>query len=247
MANNLYINDYNNNTKQYFKELKKYKPLTKEREQFLGEQIKKGNREAINELITSNLKFVVSIAKKYTGNGVPFLDLIGEGNIGLLKAAEKYDYRKDNKFFTYAVWWIRQSIQEFIKESNNKEDLIGQNTNYNLLENIGNISDNEIIKNDDINLDSLNQLSYDDIIYNPNKDKDINTKIINKLLNNLSKREQNIISLYFGLNELGPMNLEEIGFKYNISKERTRQIKEKAMRKLRSLSLLNSEIQTIYR
>lgn len=249
MGNNLYNNDFNNDTKQYFKELKKYKSLTKERERFLGEQIKKGNKDALNELVTSNLKFVVSVAKKYRGNGISFLDLIGEGNIGLLKAIEKYDYTKDNKFFSYAVWWIKQSIQDSIKESHNKEELIGSNTNYNVLENVGDVIDDNI-KNDDISYDISNKLVYDDIIYNPNgdnEDKNIKIKIIKKLLSNLTKREQNIISLYFGLNGEDSMNLEDIGAKYNISKERTRQIKEKAMRKLRSLSLSNSEIQNIYR
>jgi RNA polymerase primary sigma factor len=251
MANNLYTNSFNNNTKQYFKEIKKYKSLTKEREHLLGEQIKNGNNLLMNELVTSKLKFVVSVAKKYRGNGVPFLDLIEEGNIGLLKAMEKYDYKKDNKFLSYAVWWIRQSIQECIKKSyNNKEYLIGSNINYNILENIGDISDDDYIKNDDIDTELLNDLLYDDVIYYPDKnfeDKDIKVNIIKDLLNNLTKRERNIISLYFGLNGGNPMKLEEIGEKYNISKERSRQIKEKAMRKLRSLSLSNSEIQTIYR
>ena len=251
MGNNLYVNDFNNNTRQYYKELKKYKSLTKEREQFLGEQIRKGNKDAMNELVTSNLKFVVSIAKRYRGNGISFLDLIGEGNIGLLKAIEKYDYKKDNKFFSYAVWWIRQSIQEYIKESyNNKEDLIGSNANYNILENIGDLSNDDDIKNDNIKIELSNDLLYEDIIYYPSKNiesKNVTVNIIEKLLNNLTKRERNIISLYFGLNGVEPMKLEEIGEKYKITKERSRQIKEKAMRKLRSLSLVDSDIQSIYK
>ena len=98
----------------YFKEIKKYKPLSKKEEYKLIDKIQRGDEKALQTLVNANLKFVVSIAKKYRKSGVCFSDLISEGNIGLIKAAKKFDVRKGTKFITYAVWWIRSGIQECI-------------------------------------------------------------------------------------------------------------------------------------
>lgn len=106
--------DYCKEIQTYFDDINKYKPLLKKKRDELV-KIKAGDRAAIEKLVTSNLKFVVSIAKKYKNYGVPFSDLIAEGNIGLVRAAYKFDYKRDIKFISYAVWWIRQAIQEYIK------------------------------------------------------------------------------------------------------------------------------------
>ena len=104
----------------YFSEIKKYKHLTNAEEKELAEKIKQGDEKALNKLVTSNLKFVVNIAKAYRKSGVPFSDLISEGNVGLMKAAKKFDGNKNIRFISYAVWWVKNSIQECIEEYQQK-------------------------------------------------------------------------------------------------------------------------------
>ena len=103
---------------QYFSEIKHFKTLSREEERELGIKISQGDREALNKLVQHNLKFVVSMAKNYRDKGVPFEDLISEGNLGLYHAAEKYDGNRETRFITYAVWWIKNSLNECIKKSN---------------------------------------------------------------------------------------------------------------------------------
>ena len=109
-----YIKELN----QYFSEIKHFKTLSREEERELGVRISQGDREALNKLVQHNLKFVVSMAKNYRDKGVPFEDLISEGNLGLYHAAEKYDGKRETRFITYAVWWIKNSLNECIKKSN---------------------------------------------------------------------------------------------------------------------------------
>lgn len=225
--------DYCREIQTYFDDINKYKPLLKKEEKRIGKRIKAGDRAAIEKLVTSNLKFVVSIAKKYKNYGVPFSDLIAEGNIGLVRAAYKFDYKRDIKFISYAVWWIRQAIQEYIKKVtlNNTKELSDIKVNSNCAsvdENGEDLSDNKMTPNT-LSDDESNDLD------------EYKKSSVNKLLECLSHRESDIISCYFGLNNTEDLTLEEIGSKYNLTKERVRQIKEKALRKLRVNALLSSD------
>lgn len=225
--------DYCREIQTYFDDINKYKPLLKKEEKRIGKRIKAGDRAAIEKLVTSNLKFVVSIVKKYKNYGVPFSDLIAEGNIGLVRAAYKFDYKRDIKFISYAVWWIRQAIQEYIKKVtlNNTKELSDIKVNSNCAsvdENGEDLSDNKMTPNT-LSDDESNDLD------------EYKKSSVNKLLECLSHRESDIISCYFGLNNTEDLTLEEIGSKYNLTKERVRQIKEKALRKLRVNALLSSD------
>ena len=115
---NQYANDFNDTVRVYYDDLKKYKPLTRAKEKRLLKKCKKGNLKAKNEIIESNLRFVFDIAKRYTGRGVSISELISDGNMGLLRAIDKFDETKDVKFISYAVWWIRQAMLESIKKKN---------------------------------------------------------------------------------------------------------------------------------
>lgn len=217
--------DYCREIQTYFNDINKYKPLLKTEERKIGKKIKNGEKAAIEQLITSNLKFVVSIAKRYKSYGIPFSDLISEGNIGLVRAAYKFDYKKDVKFISYAVWWIRQAIQEYIKKitlNNSRElsDLIVNSNCASIDENGEELTDYRMMPN----------TSSDDEYSDLDEHKKTSVK---KLLECLSNRESDIISYYFGLNNTEDLTLEEIGDKYSLTKERVRQIKEKAIRKLR--------------
>lgn len=225
--------DYCREIQTYFDDINKYKPLLKKEERIIGKKIKNGDANSIDKLITSNLKFVVSIAKNYKTYGVPFSDLISEGNIGLIKAAYKFDYKKDIKFISYAVWWIRQSIQEYIKKTtlNNSREL-------------SDIRINSECASVDENGDDL---VYDNITPNTISDEEtfdldeFKKNSVKNLLDCLTNRESDIISCYFGLNNTEGLTLEEIGDKYGLTKERVRQIKEKALRKLRVNALLSDD------
>ena len=210
----------------YFSDIKKYKHLTKGEEKKLYEEIKNGNEQALERLITSNLKFVVNIAKSYRKSGVPFSDLISEGNVGLIKAAKRFDGTKDIRFISYAVWWIKNSIQECIdtyqqenKENSGIEDYVFDNcttsdyeTNY-------------------INEDFENELM----------DLQSRKASIADLMKCLKKREAKILIEYFGLDNNKEKTLDEISNELNISNERVRQIKDKALVKLRTEALMSDE------
>lgn len=225
--------DYCREVQTYFDDINKYKPLLKKEERIIGKKIKNGDTISIEKLITSNLKFVVSIAKNYKTYGVPFSDLISEGNIGLIKAAYKFDYKRDIKFISYAVWWIRQSIQEYIKKTtlNNSREL------------------SDIMVNSECASVDENggDLTYDSTTPNTISDEEMidldefKKNSVNNLLDCLTNRESDIISCYFGLNNTESLTLEEIGYKYGLTKERVRQIKEKALRKLRVNALLSDD------
>jgi RNA polymerase primary sigma factor len=249
---------------KYFKDVRKSTILTPDEEQILAKQIKNGDQGAIERLVNSNLKFVISIAKEYQNQGLPLSDLINEGNYGLIKAATRFDHTRGFRFISYAVWWIKQSIIQSLNENartvrlpanvinklsslkkdierfefeNEREPVYGEildendepvdftlQHRCNSLNDVINEDGDELIDIIVINDDATEKLFVDNRI----KDE------LNKTLSVLDDRERNIIECYFGLNtDCEPMTLEAIGEKYNLTKERIRQIKEKAIRKLR--------------
>ena len=249
---------------KYFKEIRKSTILTQKEEIELAKKIKKGNQNAINKLVNANLKFVVSIAKEYQGQGLPLSDLINEGNYGLIKAATRFDHKKGFRFISYAVWWVKQSIIQSLNENarvvrlpanvinkisqlnkeiskfeleNEREPVFGEifdkyNEAFSLIKYPKHSSLNQIINEDG---DELLELIPDDITDKDELEIDIKLKEeINKTLSILNERERVIIELYFGINSgCESMTLESIGERYSLTKERIRQIKEKAIRKLR--------------
>lgn len=235
LKKNKVVSDYDLSSQIYFKEISKFKSLSLEEEQTLWEKWKKNNDiKSKEKLITSNLKFVASIAKSFQGRGLSYSDLVAEGNCGLLRAFDKFDYKKGYKTISYSVWWIRQSILEAIKERNGIDGDELPTDNEKTSE-----------ENDDIVITNNYSQNFID-----NK----NTQVLNEeiknithtLINNLNLREQNIIKKYFGIN-CESKTLEEIGDELNLTKERVRQIKEKTLKKLRAEVLSKSITSDIYK
>lgn len=249
------LNDVNDEfIKKYFDDIKDNKSLDHSEEKELFDKIKNGDKNAIEELIQSNLKFVVSIAKEYKSYGLPLNDLINEGNYGLIKAVEKFDPDKGYKFISYAVWWIRQSILQALNENSRTirypNSLISK-VNKAKKENVDSEEyneENEFINelpkcsymDDDLSSDNSNEVSIDSFYYEEmdeetEDDKQKFSEELNKTLAILDEREKGIIECYFGMNgNDDDLTLEDIGEKYNLTKERVRQIKELSIRKLRS-------------
>lgn len=232
-------NDFAGSVQAYFQDLKNFSPISREEERKLMIQAKKGNIEARNKIITSNLRFVFDIAKKYRGRGVDIADLISEGNRGILKAIEKFDTSKDVKFFTYAVWWIRQHMIHAIETKLNgeknevsfDEEFPGENreipdASYN---------DND---DDDIFYYNGNDIRDDgdgEALYTLDEDSSQKNFVVKKLLATLDDRERVIVMKYFGIeNGDEGQNLEEIGHELNISTERVRQLKVKAINTMKT-------------
>ena len=200
------IEVYDPDVERYLESIKEYPTLTRAEEIEVAKRIEAGDSAATREIVEANLKFVVNIAKGYRSSGVPFCDLIMEGNLGLYKAAEKYNYRKGVKFITYAVWWIRYMITEAIKKFN---------------------GENEEVLADDYTLDCVEDMDYD----NGDNDKvnqefandvsEIQSKsmAVDELLKCLKEREVKILSMYFGLHGNEERNLTEISKEFNMSSE----------------------------
>lgn len=239
---NAYVNDFNTTVQTYYTSLRKYKPITREKEIELFKLIRKNNNQAKNEIIESHLKFVFDVAKSYKGRGVPLEDLISEGNIGLEKAINKFDENKGIKFISYAVWWIRQSILECLSKRK-KTDSNEISEEENLSKN--NITYYEVDDCDEDYNDNQYDITseYDDIMSELN---DIKRTEIKKLLKKLPSRGQKIIIYYYGLNNEEEKNLDEIGLELGISKERVRQIKEKCLRILRSEILMMENYEDLF-
>jgi len=230
---NQYVNDFSTTVKTYYDELKKYKPITRAKEKELILKAKNGDLNAQNEILTANLRFVFNVASRYKGNGAAISDLISEGNMGLVKAIQKFNPEKDVKFISYAVWWIRNAMQEFIKK---------RQTTLN-------IEKEDDYLNSPVITDSFNVDDEDDYVTKretvlSNEEDETKRelhknqkKIVDELLSNLSWRERFIIEQYYGINEK-EKNLEEIGKMLGITKERVRQIKKVSLSKLRSDILL---------
>lgn len=230
---NQYANDFTRITEIYYKELNKYKPLTRANEKKLLKKSKDGDINAKNKILESNLKFVFDIAKHYTGRGLSILELISEGNMGLLRAIDKFDITKDVKFISYAVWWIRQAMSDAIR----KRKVI------NFVDIEPNSDNDSIITNKLIDEEDDIYFTNDKSTENDEFEKELNEtqrNYISSLLSCLTSREREIIEDFYGLNDREELNLTEIGEKCNLSIERVRQIKLVAMRKLRSNALVCS-------
>ena len=237
---NQYANDFTETVRVYYDDLKKYKPLTKAKERRLLKKCKKGNLKAKNEILEANLRFVFDIAKHYTGRGVPISELISDGNIGLLRAIEKFDESKDVKFISYAVWWIRQAMFESIKRRNA----------INFVE-IEPNTDNDSSMDKKLIEDDEDDVSFNNDFSNENDAKSIEVSenqrnIITSLIGTLSDRERDIVENYYGINDKKELTLTDIGKKYNLSSERVRQIKLNAIRKLRSKILLYDDLEDLF-
>lgn len=227
--------DFDRSSTAYFKEIGAFKPLSHEEEFTLWEQYKKNNDlKARDKLIHSNLRFVASVAKHYQGMGLSYSDLIAEGNIGLMKALDRFEYERGLKTISYSVWWIRQSILEALKERNNlKAEELPQDF------------EKQVSDDDDTSpLVPLEYISEDNFL----EQQEIGIKkAINELSDCLTPRERKIIQEYFGIGQKDGMTLEEIGQQLGLTKERVRQIKEKALKKMRAEALLSSVTEDSYR
>ncbi len=255
---------------KYLHEIGKVELINAEEEVELARRIKKNDSEALEKLISSNLRFVVSVAKQYQNQGLSLPDLINEGNLGLIKAAQRFDETRGFKFISYAVWWIRQSILQALAEQArivrlplNKIGSINKiNKVFNQLEQqfereptILEISQVMELAPEDIkdalrssgrhvSMDAPLQDGEDGTLYEvllnsdtPSPDRELLNeslrKEIERALSTLTYREASIIKLYFGLGGKHPHTLEEIGEEFNLTRERVRQIKEKAIKRLK--------------
>lgn len=257
----------------YLREIGETPLITAAEEVRLAKMIKEGNHEALEKLTKANLRFVVSVAKQYQNQGLSLADLINEGNIGLIKAAKRFDETRGFKFISYAVWWIRQAIlqalaeqsrivrlplnrvgtlhkigkisssleQEYGREPSPSE--IARELELSAVE----VSDTLKISNSHLSLDAPFSTSEDNSLmdvledeFQPAPDEallDESLRLeIERALDSLSRREAEVINLYFGLNHEKALTLEEIGARFNLTRERVRQIKEKAIRRLRHAS-----------
>ena len=254
---------------KYFKDIRKSEILTAEQEVELAIRIQNGDSKAVEELVNANLKFVISIAKEYRGQGLSLSDLISEGNYGLIKAAERFDHTRGFRFISYAVYWIKQSIMQSLNDNSRSIRLPANIINklYKVRKQIEKFENqngrnpfdgDEIIFDEDSELfeemdalptcsslnrkindegDELLEIVPDETYDRPDSfevDEDRLKRELHETLNTLDERERSIIECYYGLNtECEPMTLEAIGDRYELTKERIRQIKEKAIRKLK--------------
>jgi len=267
------INESNRSLSQYLEEIGKFEPLHPSREVELAQAIKKGNRLAMKELVEANLRFVVSVAKDYQGQGLPLTDLINEGNMGLMKAAGRFDETRGFKFISYAVWWIRQSILQALAEHSrivrlplNRVGTISKITKQaEKLEaeverspNEEEIGRNLEMTSDEV-IDAMKISRRHHSLNAPFRDGDKNSLIdiieddgqidpdeplmaeslkdeIRQSLDTLKDRERQVIKMYYGIGRDYALTLKEIGEEFSLTRERVRQIKEKAIRRLRHRS-----------
>ena len=258
---------------KYLQEIGKVDLITAEEEVELAQRIKAGDDRALEKLTNANLRFVVSVAKQYQNQGLTLPDLINEGNLGLIKAAKRFDETRGFKFISYAVWWIRQSILQALAEQSrivrlplNKIGSINKiNKTFAFLEQSHERppSPEEIAKELDMTINDVKEsmknsgrhISMDapliegedsnlyDVLRSgesPNPDRELlHDSLIaefERALETLTPREADVVRLYFGLGNQSPMTLEEIGETFDLTRERVRQIKEKAIRRLKHTS-----------
>ncbi len=268
-----YTNRESQSLDKYLQEIGRVDLITSEDEIELAQRIKKGDQLALEKLTKANLRFVVSVAKQYQNQGLSLGDLINEGNLGLIKAAKRFDETRGFKFISYAVWWIRQSILQALAEqsrivrlplnrvgalnkigkafSNLEQEYEREPSAQELSEElnipIGEVADTLKISGRHVSMDAPFAQGEDnrllDVIQNDQQPAPDNTLMkeslkteIERALSTLTEREAEVIRLYFGLNHEHSLTLEEIGEKFNLTRERVRQIKEKAIRRLRHAS-----------
>ena len=258
---------------KYLTEISRLPLITVEEETILAQKIREGDEAALEKLTTANLRFVVSVAKQYQNQGLSLSDLINEGNLGLIKAAKRFDETRGFKFISYAVWWIRQTIIQAVSEQSrvirlplNKIGALNrikkaQNVLEQKLERTASLSElAEVLEipeeeirmtmrtsswniSTDAMLPGNEDLTIMEIISNPNDPRPddflMQTSLqieIKRALEKLSEREKDVVALFYGIGCKSSLTLEEIGEKYDLTRERVRQIKEKAIRRLRVAS-----------
>ncbi len=258
---------------KYLQEIGKVDLLTPDEEVELAKRIREGDPMALEKLTKANLRFVVSVAKQYQNQGLSLGDLINEGNLGLIKAAQRFDETRGFKFISYAVWWIRQSILQALAEQSrivrlplnrvgslNKisktfselEQKFEREPSPDELADVLEVTTSEVvdtmkISGRHISMDAPfvqgEENSLLDVLQNDTEETPDNELMndslrreVQRALSTLTQREADVITLYFGLNGEHSMTLEEIGEKFNLTRERVRQIKEKAIRRLRHTS-----------
>ena len=258
---------------KYLQEIGKVDLITAEQEVELARRIKQGDKKALEELTKANLRFVVSVSKQYQNQGLSLPDLINEGNLGLIKAAQRFDETRGFKFISYAVWWIRQSILQALAEQSrivrlplnkigsinkiNKataklEQKYEREPDYKEIAGILDMTVNEVKESKrnagrHVSMDAPLIQDEDNNMYDVLKSEESVTpetgllyeslrKEIDRAISTLTQREADVVRLYFGLNGGHPMTLEEIGEKFDLTRERVRQIKEKAIRRLKQTS-----------
>ena len=258
---------------QYLRDISVFPLINREQEVELAQKIRGDDQEALDTLVRSNLRFVVSVAKKYQNQGVSLSDLINEGNLGLIRAAHKFDETKGIKFISYAVWWIRQAILQALAEQSrivrvplNRAGTLhrigkrasallqelGREATHAEIANGTDLTEEEVAKTMAISQIHLSLdapmtpgednrlLDYLPDTNNQTPDEETFDKALTEsialALSGLKEREAKILRLYFGLDGAEPMTLEQIGAVLNITRERVRQIKEKALSRLRHVS-----------
>lgn len=259
---------------KYLNEISKENILTADEEALLAQRIKQGDKSAMDKLVKCNLRFVVSVAKQYQGQGMSLSDLINEGNLGLIKSAEKFDETKGFKFISYAVWWIRQSImmalvekvrtvripfnqvntlgrikrvqhdyeQQFNREPNLYELSAELQVDFNHLKDVIRGSSYPVSLDQPINNDE-SDTSFGDLMEDKNvdaTDEVVNQQSVrydvNRTLKNLKPREEQIIKMYYGIGFIEQFSIEQIADRLELTRERVRQVKEKAIKKLKASS-----------
>ena len=260
----------NSSFEKYLQDISKEQMIGPDEEVELARQIKAGNKEALDKLVKANLRFVVSVAKQYQNQGLGLQDLINEGNLGLIKAAKRFDETRGFKFISYAVWWIRQSISHAIADQSRivrlpvnqlgavnriKKEVARLEQMYNrqpTIEEIAEVVDLSINKIGEVIKISSRHLSMDAPISTEDDTNFIDTFIsdevtqtdsilikesleneINRSMEILDEREKELICMFFGIGKSHEFTLDEIGEKFSITREGARQIKEKALKKLR--------------
>ncbi len=259
---------------KYLLEISKYDLITAEEEVELAGRIREGDQVALQRLTKANLRFVISVSKQYQNQGLSLSDLINEGNLGLIKAAQRFDEKRGFKFISYAVWWIRQSILQAIAEHArivrlplNKIGTINKiNKTFSALEqeferapSISEVAENlevsekevkkaQHISGRHVSMDAPLGTDSENDMYAVVSNKEAETSPeddllegslndeIGRILETLAPREADIIKLYFGIGQTYPLTLEEIGDKFDLTRERVRQLKEKGLRKLKQKS-----------
>jgi len=265
--------DANRSLSKYLQEISKFEPLSPDKEVELSLKVKQGNRRALKELTEANLRFVVSVAKDYQGQGLPLTDLINEGNLGLIKAAERFDETRGFKFISYAVWWIRQSVLQALAEHSRivrlplnrvgtiskinkaserleqvyerppRADELGKqlemkSTEINEAQRISRRHHSLDTPFSDEDSNCLLDVIADGKTDEPDRELELSSleEEVKASLTSLKDREQEVIKMYFGINREYALTLNEIGEEFGLTRERVRQIKEKAIRRLRHKS-----------